>query len=392
VSGGKAVIIGGGVGGLTAAIALRRVGVSSVICEREGDLTRAQVGGCFSLYANAMRPLQELGLGEQMLEIGSVLRVSEVRTSRGRSLGIAGLEGLERQFDAPSVGASRTDTHRVLTAALGDGGVRMGASCTGFKQDADGVTATFPDGSEERGDFLIGADGLRSTIRAQLLGAAEPKYAGYTVWQGIAERPHDAFRGDAVTLCYGSGLRFVVYPVRDGRPYWAALLTTPMGGRDPEGRSKHAALELYRNWFPAVGELIEQTPDSAISRMDNFGRDPIERWGEGRVTLLGDAAHPTTINIGQGACQAIEDAFALGECLRKESDVVPALRRYERCRISRTAAMMQFAWRVGAVGQWANPVAVRVREQLLRVAWARFIGPQFERRVGSVDLFCADAD
>jgi 2-polyprenyl-6-methoxyphenol hydroxylase-like FAD-dependent oxidoreductase len=386
------VIVGGGVGGLTAAIALGRVGVDSVVCEREADLTRAQIGGCFSLYANAMKPLQELGLGEHMVEAGSVLRVTEVRTSAGRSLSVASLEQLERRFGAPSVGASRTDTHRVLTASVGAGTVRMGAPCTGFTQDAEGVTATLGDGGEERGDILIGADGLRSTIRAQLFGAAEPRYAGYTVWQGIADEPHPAFPVDSVTLSYGSGLRFVVYPVRDGRPYWAALFTTPMGGRDPDGGSKQAALDLFRDWYSGVGEVIEQTPDSAISRMDNFGRDPIKVWGEGRVTLLGDAAHPTTINIGQGACQAIEDAFALGECMRREGDVVQALRRYERCRIGRTAKMMEFAWQVGAVGQWSNPIAVRVREQILRLLWKGFIQRQFDSRVGNVDLYCAGSD
>jgi 2-polyprenyl-6-methoxyphenol hydroxylase-like FAD-dependent oxidoreductase len=383
------VIVGGGVGGLTAAIALRRAGIDSIVCEREVDLARAQVGGCFSLYANAMRPLQELGVAAEMLRIGSVLRTSEARTWRGRTLGVAGLDGLERRFDAPSLGASRTDTHRVLTAALDGGVLRMGAACTGFSQDSSGVTATFADGSVEEGDILIGADGLRSTVRAQQVGEEVPRYAGYTVWQGIAEAPHPAFRTDAVTLCFGRGLRFVVYPVRDGRPYWAALLTTPQGGRDPEGGSKQAVRDLFGGWFPGVGEVVEQTPDSAISRMDNFGRDPIKRWGEGRVTLLGDAAHPTTINIGQGACQAIEDAFALGECVRSEPDLVAALRRYERCRIGRTAAIMAFAWQVGAVGQWANPIAVRAREQILRLAWKRFIQPQFDDRIGAVDLHCS---
>jgi 2-polyprenyl-6-methoxyphenol hydroxylase-like FAD-dependent oxidoreductase len=381
------VIVGGGVGGLTTALALRRVGIDSIVCEREVDLARAQVGGCFSLYSNGMRPLQELGLKEEMLKIGSVLTRSEVRTPRGRMLGVADLGNLERRFDSPSVGASRTDTHRVLTSALGEEAIRMGASCNGYSQESDGIVATFADGSVEEGDILIGADGLRSTIRAQQFGQEQPRYAGYTVWQGIAEKTHAAFPTDAVVLCMGSGLRFVVYPVRDGRPYWAALLTTRQGGQDPEGGSKQAVRDLFSDWFPAVGEVIEQTPESAISRTDNFGRDPIESWGEGRVTLLGDAAHATTINIGQGACQAIEDAFTLAECAQSEPDFVSALRRYESRRVGRTAAIMKFAWQVGAVGQWANPIAVQARKQFLRLGWKRLMQPQFDDRVGSVDLF-----
>jgi 2-polyprenyl-6-methoxyphenol hydroxylase-like FAD-dependent oxidoreductase len=384
----RALVIGGGVGGLTAAVALRRLGVDAIVCEREADLAKAQVGGCFSLYANAMRPLQELGLGPQFVEVGSVLKLSEARTMHGRTLGVNSLEGLQRRFEAPSAGVSRTDAHRTLSAALPEGVVRMGAACTGFEQDQTGVTARFADGSTERGDLLVGADGLNSTIRVQQFGAAEPRYAGYTVWQGIAPTPSASFGSDTVTLCYGRGLRFVVYPVRDAQPYWAALLTTPKGGRDPAGKSKEVVLDLFRDWFPGVCELIDQTPDSAISRMDNFGRDPLERWGDGRVTLLGDAAHPTTINIGQGACQAVEDAFALGECLRSEPDVEQALRRYEQCRGKRTRAIMKFAWQVGATGQWANPVAVRVREYVLKLGWKRVIGPSFDRRIGDVDLFC----
>jgi 2-polyprenyl-6-methoxyphenol hydroxylase-like FAD-dependent oxidoreductase len=386
------VIVGGGVGGLTTALALRQVGVDSIVCEREVDLARAQVGGCFSVYSNGMRPLQELGLQEEMLKIGSVLKRSEVRTPTGRTLGVAGLEKLERRFAAPSVGASRTDTHRVLMAALGEGVVRMGAACNGFSQESDRVVATFADGSTEEGDILVGADGLRSTIRERQFGPQEARYAGYTVWQGIAEETHEAWPTDSVVVCIGSGLRFVVYPVRDGRPYWAALLTTPQGGRDPERGSKQAVHDVFGGWFPAVRELIEQTPDSAISRMDNFGRDPIDRWGEGRVTLLGDAAHPTTINIGQGACQAIEDAYTLAECVRSEPDLVGALRRYEQRRVGRTAAIMKFAWQVGAVGQVANPVGVWGRRYFLKFGWKRLMQPQFDSRVGAVDLFSSARD
>ena len=170
-------------------------------------------------------------------------------------------------------------------------------------------------------------------------------------------------------LWYGRGLRLCMYHVGRGRPYWAALYTTDEGGRDPEGQTKQVVLDLFRGWAEPIEAMIQATPDAAISRMDNYGGRPLDRWGDERWKLLGDAAHPTTIDVGQGACQAIEDAYWLMRSLETEPDVPSALAAYERRRIKRTNKIMKTAWRVGTVGQWTNPVLTTMRRYMMGLGW-----------------------
>ena len=146
-----------------------------------------------------------------------------------------------------------------------------------------------------------------------------------------------------------------------------------------EGASKQIVLELFRGWQEPLESLIESTPDRAISRMDNYGGTPLDHWGTGRETLLGDAAHPTTIDVGQGACQAIEDAAALRRALSEHDDPAQALRSYERRRIARTSEVMKVAWQVGTVGQWKNPLLARAR--------AVFMGPGWDRHIRKLNAY-----
>ena len=246
----------------------------------------------------------------------------------------------------------------------------MGRECVGFSQDEESATAQFADGASERGDFVVGADGSRSTLRRHLFPKAERKYAGYTVWQGIGEEfEHENIPEDMLVIWYGRGLRLCVYHVGRGRPYWAALYTTPEGGRDFGAESKRIVLDLYRGWQEPVEAMIESTPDNDISRTDNYLGIALDHWGTGRVTMLGDAAHATTIDVGQGACQAIEDAAALRHALAQESDPVAALREYERRRVARTNEVMKTAQTVGRVGQWHSPLFVWMRSLLMGRGW-----------------------
>ena len=370
----RALVIGGGVGGLAAAVGLRQLDIDAAVFERAKNLQQAQVGGAFTMYSNAMRPLIELGLGSQVQAAGSVIERVQLRAWHGAVYAARDLSLLIRRWDAPTVGISRTNMHKILTGAVGEDVLRMDTECTGFEQDGNTVTANFANHPDERGDFLIGADGSRSLLRTQQFPDSERRYAGYTVWQGIAEDfEHERIPEDMLVIWYGRGLRLCLYHVGKGRPYWAALLTTPEGGRDPDNGSKEAARELFRGWQDPLEAMIDATPPEAISRMDNFGGVPLERWGTGRVTLLGDAAHPTTIDVGQGACQAIEDAFCLKQSLQAERDVPTALQAYERRRIDRTNKVMKLAWQVGSVGQWRNPVMIRVRRYFMGIGWDRHL-------------------
>jgi 2-polyprenyl-6-methoxyphenol hydroxylase-like FAD-dependent oxidoreductase len=288
---------------------------------------------------------------------------------------------LERRLGEVSIVVHRADLQAILLRALDSDAVRLGAHCTGFTQDGDRVTARFADGEEAHGDLLIGADGLHSVVRAQLFGAAAPRYAGYTAWRAVAPFDHARLTpGETM----GRGARFGMAPVSGGRAYWYATLTTPEGGRDVEGGRKRALLEIFRGWHTPIEALIAATDETAILRNDIYDRDPLSHWSVGRVTLLGDAAHPMTPNLGQGACQALEDAVALADALKDSDDVRAALRAYEERRIGRTSALVRQARQIGAVGQWSNPLACRLRDALLKYVVVRVQGRQIERVAGYI--------
>jgi 2-polyprenyl-6-methoxyphenol hydroxylase-like FAD-dependent oxidoreductase len=239
----------------------------------------------------------------------------------------------------------------------------------GFTQDATGVTARFTDGREERGDVLVGADGIKSVIRAQLAGKSNPRFAGYAVWQAIlpsdvSQRLADGAPVGIFRVLWGRGSRFSYYHVGGERLYWFCVLNAAEGGRDVD---KGALLARFRGWMKPTEAIIDATDQATINRADHYDRQPMQQWGEGRVTLLGDAAHAMTFNVGQGACQAIEDGVVLAKCLGQHSDVSAALRAYEARRMGRTAAMQKRAWQLGSFGRWTNPLACSVRDQMMKV-------------------------
>ena len=362
----RVLIIGGGVGGLTTAYALRRAGIDATVYEKAGEMQKIQVGGGIALWSNAFQVLQRLDLAERMLAVGGPVRYFECRTWRGDLPAIWPLRVLERKLGAPTVGVARSDLHRVLVGALDEGALEMGAECAGFEQDATGVTLRFADGREERGDVLIGADGISSAVRAQLVPEAQPRYVGYMLWQANIVLEHPRLPHDVFRMLWGPGERFVFFPVGQGRTYWAAISNAPEGEADPESGLKARLLERYRHYPEPTQALIEATPEAKLARMDVYDLKPVRRWGEGRVTLLGDAAHAMTFNIGQGAGQAIEDAAVLTGLLAAATreDVPAALREYERRRMARAAFFANVAYQLGALGTWENRVACALRGRL----------------------------
>ena len=272
---------------------------------------------------------------------------------------------VSREVSAPTLCLRRLRLQRLLSDTYGDGPLRLGAECTGFRQDGEGVTARFANGSEERGeDVLIGADGLSSPIRGQLHGVSKPRYAGYGVWFGTCA---DLVREPIWREIDGPAARFVYFPVDAERLYWACIANALEGevaqarGVDMPGENEKL-LARYGGWPEPVSQLIGGTEPAELFRRPIVDRAPLRRWGSGRVTLMGDAAHPLTINLGQGACQAIEDALVLTRSLTSNVDLDVGLREYEKKRVVRVASYMLRARLIGNVYRWKNPLACRVRD------------------------------
>lgn len=258
--------------------------------------------------------------------------------------------------------------------AVGDR-VRLGVGVDGFEQDADGVTVRLTDGTTERADLLVGADGLRSAVRATLRRGHDlpPRYAGYTAWQAITRVPgEDVVRSGTFYNHWGrGGLRFLYCRLNAEEVYWDAITCDHVSGAfDTVRHTKRDLLvEAYRKWPEPVGTLLRSTPEEAVLAVDIVDRAPgrAGRWGHGRVVLIGDAAHPMTLNLSQGAGQAIEDAVVLGLMLAERPDVAEVVARFERHRVARTDDMVRTSYNIGRMGRWRDGTRTLLREQFMRV-------------------------
>ena len=225
----------------------------------------------------------------------------------------------------PSAAVHRADLQALLLQELGEGPLRLGSEVEGFEQDEAGVTVLLAGDSEERADLLVGADGLHSRIREKLFGPGELRYAGYTAWRAVAKPAREILPWGTGFESWGRGVRFGCAHIGKGRVYWFATRNAAEGGRSarpaapPEpGRPYSGSLESGTT--PSVNSSRPLTR-RRYAAMTSSTASLSARWGMGRVTLLGDAAHPMTPNLGQGACQAIEDAVVLARCLREVDGV-----------------------------------------------------------------------
>jgi len=357
----RAVVIGAGVGGLTASIALQRAGAEVIVLERRADAGALREGGGMVIWHNALRALRLIGV--DLDGVGVPLEQMQWRSPRDEPLGAWPVVDMRERFGVDVRGVTRAALHPHLLSWVGEGVLSTGAECVGYVEDGDDVVASFADGRDSRGDVLIAADGLNSVVRRQLLGDEPARYAGYVIDFGVVDLDHPALvRG--FREYDGRGARIIYCPVADGRWYWSCIYRRPARGFDAAAAPKSELLERYRGWPAPVEALIDATDPAEMFGRDALDRKPVARWGDGRVTLLGDAAHPMTPNLGQGACQAIEDAVVLGRCVKEASDPVSALREYERRRIKRTAYAVKRSRLIGAVGRWQNPLACWSRDKI----------------------------
>jgi len=362
------IIVGAGIGGLTAANACARAGMRPVLLEQAREL--GEVGAGVQLGPNATRVLVAMDLLDAMLDV-AVTPEAQVAYSYddGHVIRrVAFAETLSKTFGYPYLHMYRPDLVDGLAAGL-KGEVVLGASVVGVVEEADRIGARLADGSMVWGDALVGADGIHSNVRKHLHGELPARFSGNMAWRGLC--PGEAARQLGIPVVsanwWGPGRHFVHYYVAGGA-YLNWVGVTPHDGAAIESWTAKGeiadALADYDSWHIQVRDIISATPSAMKWALHD--RDPLPFWSKGRATLLGDAAHPMLPFMAQGAAQSIEDGYILARCLQATADVPEALARYERNRLERTAWVQQGSRKNEALFHMTEPTAVAERNARLQ--------------------------
>jgi 2-polyprenyl-6-methoxyphenol hydroxylase-like FAD-dependent oxidoreductase len=365
------VIAGAGIGGLTLGCALARRRRPFVIFERATQLQ--PVGAGIALFHNAFRALAHLDLEQAARAAGQELGEAAICDRRGRVL--LGTQ-VRHVIAGGTVAMARSVLQAVLLDALGAGApsrdsVQTGKCVRGYRARPGGVIVELEGGGSVDADLLVGADGLRSAVRQAMRGPETLRYAGYTAWRGLAD-DIDLARVDRFTESWGPGHRFGIVPIGGRRVYWFAAADAPAGESDV-GDPRPALLARFADWHEPIASLIAATDPGRIVRTDIFDRPPVDGWVDGHVALLGDAAHPMTPDLGQGGCQAIEDAVVLADALAGQPEIPTALLNYQQRRLRRANGFVVRSWRFGRLAHMRSAPMRWLRDHALRAIPARIV-------------------
>ena len=374
----RIAIVGGGIGGLTAALALRARGLDASVFE-QAEAVR-EIGAGVSIHPNAARLLKRIGLDDQLRKIGSPINGITLRSSKGEA--ITTPEGPATPTFSQQTGQGynvhRADFLNLLFAALPNGTVKLGHRCVQLKEDSDGVRLSFANGAAAEADVVIGADGIRSVVQRQIGLESRPSSEGIMAYRGLIPAQRLAWAGDLrdPALWIGSGRSFLLYPVAGGRLInMVAFVPTDTEAEESwsaPGDLKALAAE-YAGWDKPVEDTINSLDETF--RWGIYDRAPLPHWSTGRVTLMGDAAHPMVPHVGQGAGQSIEDAITLAVALEgcAANDIAGRLKLYETLRLARTSQVQALARAAGKLyrSEHDNPAekAERLREWMAQGQW-----------------------
>lgn len=373
----KAVIIGAGIGGLTAAIALQRNGVNAQVFESAQTLKA--LGAGILIPPNAMTIFEQLGVAAKIKAQGAKIRKLTLADAHGRTLSEKSAEYFDDGHYQLTIAIHRAALQNILVQALKPGTLSSDKRCTKVETYSDYALAKFADGTEARGDFIVGADGIRSAVRQYILPSTGLRYCGQTCWRGLASISLIKQHADQLTEIWGRGTRFGYVRIAPKLVYWYATQSAAQGGIDDPTTVRSRLFSLFSKFPEPINAILAQTPDNTIVRTDIHDLQPLNSWSLGRIILIGDAAHAAAPNLGQGAAQSVEDAWALADDVKRHKSIDAAFIAFEQQRLPKARKITALSWHIGKMTNLRNALGCTLRNALLRQTPAWILQRQTNR-------------
>lgn len=361
------VIIGAGIAGLTTAISLKRLNRSYLIFDKASELKG--IGAGFGLAANAMQALEILDLKDDIERIGFYTKSYHILDKKGKVLLNPDTKKLKQKYNQDNFTVHRADLHLSLLSKLDCNEVHLKKKAIQFKKNQDFITVFFEDGSHVTCKYLLIADGVKSPLRQQLLPNSTPRYAGYTCFRAVIDNSKIQLTAGSET--WGGQGRFGMTPLQGNRIYWYACINSLENNKKYTKYSVKDLLKHFKDYHAIIPEILSQTRDENLIWNDIVDIKPLKNFAYENILLLGDAAHATTPNMGQGACQAIEDVAVLIDELKCNVDVQQAFKAFEKRRLKRTKYITNTSKQIGDISQWENPFLISLRDSIMKLLPAR---------------------
>jgi 2-polyprenyl-6-methoxyphenol hydroxylase-like FAD-dependent oxidoreductase len=338
----RIVVVGAGIAGLAAAVALQRKGFDVTVFE---ERTHASSGAGISIWPNALAALDEIGLGDAVRAAGGRVTAGAMRWRNGAWIRRPHPDRFVKALGEPLVVVRRAALTEVLHTGLSPGSLRHGIAVTAVEENADDVRLHLADGAAHQTDAVIGADGANSVVARHLNGPLAHRYTGYTAWRGVADRTIDP---DLAGETMGFGVEFGHVPMGAEHTYWFATEQTPEGASAPEGELTYLRAN-YSSWAEPIGDILAATDPENVLRHDLYDRTAAKVWARGRMVLVGDAAHAMRPHLGQGGCQGLEDAAVLAAFADGADDLAAAFARYAAFRQPRVKPLIRESALLGRI-------------------------------------------
>lgn len=354
-------IIGGGLGGLATAVGLHKIGIDAHVYEQTSSFK--PLGAGIGIGSNVMLALKKLGVKEDILKSGMTLNEQRFLNGNFKVMNSIDFTLLKKRFGEENIAIERANLHKAILKTVNPAYIHFNKKVESFKQTSQNVILTFTDGTKKIVDYVIAADGINSIFRQCLVPNSTPRYAGYTCWRGITKNQNDVLLNLSSEAWSKQG-RFGWAPLYNGDVYWFACVNAKENDSYYRSLEKSDLAKQFAHFSPTVKRLINDTYDACFLHHDIYDIKPLSTFIYDRICLLGDAAHATTPNMGQGAGQSIEDAYVLMNALKNTHTIADAFKQYDKKRVNKTKKVIKISRKIGWAAQWHNPLLINFRNTI----------------------------